>query len=247
MKKKLLTAVLSAVLCLGMGVTAFAANSPVGLPVWTGEKATATSYASDLAQYDSGKGKDTRAEIEAKRNDGTLSGYMESVAQSHIGNGRPYTYITGGSYTVTPGVETELPISGLAGKNVVVMHLLHNGTWEVLRPVRFTANGFTIIASSSSDWEILVEGDCPHYHWQEYTVAPTATTWGFTMHYCSDCGYERADNYIAPGSVASGTAAGGSVAATSPKTAESSLPMILLFAAVAAGGAAVYVKRRIHV
>lgn len=129
-----------------------------------------------------------------------------------------------------------------AGDNIVVLHLKKDGTWE---QISATAGDGVITGTFTSLSPVFYAKvgsaavDENHYHqYSEFVVAPTATTWGYTTHYCA-CGDTYYDNYVAPTS-------GSAAAVTSPKTAENEMPVAVLFVAFAAAGAAVCVRRKVN-
>ncbi len=256
MKKKFLTAALSMVLCLGMSVTAFAAPSPTtattpAISSTEANNAGSAIYASTSTSY-----KDSSETV--KTNVQKLATAVASNSQAEIHTALADLGMNYSADAVVAVTDVQAPENFKAGQLVEfkvpglkpgftvanVKHLKSDGTVESIAIQYIDVNrgvaagyfnSLSIVAAE------LQRASASHYHyWQEYTVAPTATTWGYTMHYC-DCGEQYADNYVAPGT---STAAAAGKGATSPKTAESSLPMVMLFAAAAACGAAVCVKRR---
>lgn len=266
MKKKLLTAALSMVLCLGMSVTAMAAPSPNGgASVNRPTEGTGTVSVGSLGTIDkSGLNEADKAaveaidaELEAAFKDVDWSKYNQQEAAEI--NNKVYVAMfekRGITFTTVNAI-TPLVLTGdavgwkrIPGVSTVGMtghpYLVHvkDGVMEYLPT---TAAGTEIWAQFNGKFSpfYLVDGEMPvvasetpaHYHnFGTLVVEPTATTWGYTTYYCS-CGYEYHDNYVAPTN-------GAATAATSPKTADSALPFVMAVAAVAAIGGAVVVSRR---
>lgn len=224
MKKKLAAVVLSMVLCLGMSVTALAAESPsannTSTTTTTTTNATQTTEVkveqkaiteATLNQVQKEVLSTYLADVTAIDNDTTLTAEQktekkaESV-QTLINNalGLNYTYKSGvyGSYELTAtdlSNPIAISVAGIkAGDTVVVAHLTSAGVWENV-PVTEVADG-VVYAKFTSLSPVF--------------VASVAST---------------------------------DVAVTSPKTADAGMNMALvLVAVIAASGAVVYAKRRMN-
>lgn len=84
------------------------------------------------------------------------------------------------------------------------------------------------------DHTVAASGEQHYHHFDDNVVAPTATTWGYTIHSC-ECGYSYVDSYVAP--------LDGASAAASPKTGDNGVAGLVL-AAAACMGALICVKRK---
>lgn len=144
--------------------------------------------------------------------------------------------------------QLEVPITitmpipvGVDANHLTILHYHQDGSSEKMSP-RVNADGtitFTVTSFSTFVFANENTDSAEHYHsYYDMTVAPTATTWGYTSHTC-ECGDVYYDNYVAPlnESVA---------AATSPQTGESAVPMVAAVAAVMLiGGVVVFRKREV--
>ena len=146
---------------------------------------------------------------------------------------------------ISAGVPITFPAAGIsAGDSVVVLHLKADGGWELipatagdntitgtftsLSPVYYFKVSFegeaqTGASSGSAGTASAGAGDQHVHTWSDQIVAPTATTWGYTMHGCNECGYSYAENYVAP--TGQSAAQGRTV---SPKTGENPLPYAVM-------------------
>ena len=260
MKRKLLTVAMSLVLCLGMSVTAFAAPSPTGgadMSKTTGTQVSATAVLpkstytpaqlekvnaieNQLYDIDESKG-DSSSQIKANA--------KKIAASVGVSVNPEWAQIWEVPKPADGSMKVSFAFSGVTkGQSVIGLHIKNDGSVVQVPVVVETNNALTVTMDSFSPVLFIVEpasGSSEHtvHTMLQYTVAPTATTWGYTMHYCAVCGLSYADTYVAP----LGTSGAAGTSATSPKTTESGLPMAMLFAAAAlVGGAAVYAKRRIQ-
>lgn len=133
----------------------------------------------------------------------------------------------------TPGVN--------AGDKVWVLHKRHDGNWY--KESATAANGKVTAVFTSFSPMVVVREEAAvattsgvHYHsYADTVVAPTETTWGYTMHTCA-CGDNYTDSYVAP-------LGGAAAATTSPKTADNGAFGFVL-AAFACGAALICVSRK---
>lgn len=235
--KKLLTAVLSAVLCLGMSVTAMAATSPsTSIPSSPDVTMGAVSNAYTNANAAQ------REALDAYAGKITSAGSMEAAATELI------TATVGASNAVEFASLIDVSATDLskpvrfaapgisAGNAIVVLHLKADGTWENIPAT--AGNGYidgTFTSLSPVMYAKLAVDATHHHSFDQNVVAPTENTWGYTLYTC-ECGYSYADNYVAP--------TNGAAAAASPKTADSVMPVIAMMTAVAMLGMALVVRRK---
>lgn len=244
MKKKLLTAVLSMVLCLGSAMTVMAAPSPTYQNTYQATSGSVEDYVAAA----SSEVKAAYESYQAATASGDEQAY-KSFVKAQTGADVDKVTASGIIDVVRPNVSDEqlakgivvtFPAAGVhANSQVIVLHLKNDGTWEQL-PVSAVGDGTISATFTSFSLVFYAEVETSaseHYHqYGEFMTAPTAATWGYTTYYC-ECGDTYYDNYVAPTSQSA-------AAVTSPKTAESNMPMVVLFAAAAAVGAAVCVRRR---
>ena len=247
MKKKLLTAVMSMVLCLGTAMTVMAAPSPTYQNTYqatTGsvEDYVATASSEVKAAYDSYKAAVASGDEQAYKSFIKAQTGVD-VAQASASNitdvVRPANLT---DEALAKGVLVTFDAPGIHGNSqVIVLHLKNDGTWAQRSA---SAAGDGKITATFTSFSLVFYAEVgtiasEHYHqYSQFTTAPTATTWGYTTYYC-ECGDTYYDNYVAPTSQSA-------AAVTSPKTAESNMPIVVLFAAAAAVGAAACVRRKVN-
>ncbi|MCI5872829.1 MAG: hypothetical protein PUJ55_06480 [Clostridiales bacterium] len=155
MKKKLLTAVLSAVLCLGMSVTAMAATSPsAGIP--SSDDVTMGNVSNDF--YTNA----TQAQTEA------LDAFYEKVElMESEGSGREvYNVVAGELIAATAGVSVKVEFATI----------LEVSATDISKPVRFEAPG---ISAGNSIVVLHLKADST---WEN--IPAVAGTWGYTLYTC---------------------------------------------------------------
>lgn len=222
MKKKLLTLVLSAVLCLGMSVTAFAAPSPTvstsaGVAVVNGQNVSVNvtpGFGSSLSTNQSTVVNDLQAQI---ANKGTEAAYKDLIASktsakvSSISATGVVDIQAPAGVDISAGVPITFSANGIKpGDTIIVLHLKADGTWE---SISATAGDGVITGTFTSLSPVV---------YMKVTLAPTNT------------------NKVA----AASTPADNNTAATSPKTQEANMNIVVLLMAVAAAGVIAYGKRR---
>lgn len=237
MKKKLMTLVLSAVLCLGFSVTAMAAPSPSTTTASDSVNVTQTAVSAAVLEeigYDDEASRIAFVQEKA----GVQLASMSVYGSTDITPNRTYT-----ADELAAGVAATFLAPGVSADNtVLVLHKKADGAWEVIQA---TAGNGTItgIFHSFSPVFYCVTGTTHYHNYTAYVTEPGADTWGYTTHIC-ECGDQYIDTYVAPTGAgqAAATAATGAV---SPKTAESSAPYaIALLAAAAVAGLAVTSRKR---
>ncbi|MBP3489609.1 MAG: LPXTG cell wall anchor domain-containing protein [Roseburia sp.] len=246
MKKKLLTAVLSVVLCLGSAMTVMAAPSPTSQNTYQAQTGSVDTYVAAApsevkAAYESYQAATAAGDEQAYKSfikaqtgadvDKVVTSGIVDVVRPNVSDAQ-----------LAKGIVVTFPAAGIrANSQVIVLHLNNQGVWEQL-PVSAVGDGTISATFTSFSLVFYAEVETSvseHYHqYSEFTTAPTAETWGYTTHYC-ECGDIYYDNYVAPTSQSA-------AAVTSPKTGESNMPMVVLFAAAAAAGAAVCVRRKVN-
>lgn len=137
------------------------------------------------------------------------------------------------------GIDITFPVRWIASSDkIIVLHLKSDGVWELIPATagdgkitaRFTSLSPVVIAKVSEETAANGTEQGTHVHsYYEQVVAPTADTWGYTMHTC-ECGDSYADNYVAPFSQGAGDAA------VSPKTGETGVPYAVACVMLAAIG-----------
>ncbi len=151
-----------------------------------------------------------------------------------------------GDYDVTGASESN-PVTVVfetagvkAGDAVYVLHKhSSDGKWYK-ESATATDGKVTAVFTSFSpmvvvrDRTVAASGEQHYHQFDNNVVAPTATTWGYTIHSCA-CGYNYADSYVAP--------LNGASAAASPKTGDNGVAGLML-AAVACMGALICVNRK---
>lgn len=252
MKKKLLTIVLSAVLCLGSSMTVMAATSPStttagpsatvtvnGETVTVGVKQT-TVDASILEEVNYADEASCISFVQEKT--GTQVAAMSIHGMTDVSLDGTLTdeqWAAGVSVTFSaPGVSSGSPI-------VVLHKRSSDGVWETIQATAGDGVITGIFHSLSPVFYYVPVSD--HYHnYTGYETAPTATTWGYTTYIC-ECGDTYYDNYVAPlGTGAAGTSAA-AAGAVSPKTAESNAPYAMAVIALAAMAGLVVTSRKYSV
>lgn len=267
MKKKLLTAVLSMVLCLGMSVTAFAApsvnTSASDAYATVNGQQIELSISSDYSFNEAQANTVTETLLNKFEGDWQTLSDEEYEAQSErvfkefileqtgisatgiqISNIIDITNVAG--VDLTAGVPITFRAAGVStGDLVVVLHLTEAGQWENIPAVAgdgVITGTFTSLSPVFYAKITTATASDTHTHsYAETVVAPTETTWGYTMYTCA-CGENYVSDYVAP---LNGAA---TETATSPKTADSAMPAVAaMVALVAVAGVVVVSKRKVCV
>lgn len=266
MKKKILTAVLSMVLCLGMSTSVFAASSVTG--------STQGAYATVNGQQIKVQVSQTMSynEVQSEKVDKALADKFNNVDWTEVKTEEEREAIYSKIYVefiketigvtvsgvesmnirdikapagvdMSAGVPITFATPGIAaGDSVIVIHLTAAGEWENIPAVAGNGEITGTFTSLSPVFYFKVTGtetaSEEHYHSFATTVAaPTETTWGYTMYTCA-CGYSYVDEYVAPTSTAT------TAATTSPKTADSAIPAFAVMIAFASAAGIAVVSRR---
>lgn len=265
MKKKLLTLVLSAVLCLGMSTTVLA--SPSTSQSASGAYATvggqqveigvssmldvneAQAEAMTAALYSKFENVDWSAMTEEEMiefNNEVYTSFIQetigvTVAGVELTDFVDLKNTTGAD--LSAGVSITFPATGIsAGDSIIVIHLTDAGEWEHIPAVAGDGVITGTFTSLSPVYYFKVTGleatgvAGGHTHsYAETVVEPTATTWGYTMYNCA-CGDNYVSDYVAP--------LGSTATATSPKTADSAMSAVVTMVALASVAGVVVVSRR---
>lgn len=248
--KKIISTVAALVLTLAMSVTAFAAPS-VTAP-------SSQTPANNGSTTTSGKGSVTHVQnysaapataTDANGNPVTIQVTSLTAAQTAEAQAEVVAVFGGNvdvfaaaDYDVT-GASASNPITvvfsvGVSnGDTVWVLHKRNDGNWY--KENATAADGkVTAVFTSFSPMVIVREtavASEKHYHsYADTVVAPTATTWGYTMHTCA-CGDSYTDSYVAP--------LNGASDAVSPKTADNGVAGFAVIA-IACLGALICVNRK---
>lgn len=244
MKKKLLTIALSVVLCLGSAMGVMAAPSPTYQNTYQASTGSVDAYIATASD----KVKEAYGNYQAAVASGDEQAY-KSFIKTQTGADVAQVSAYGIIDVIRPAGLTNAALANgalvtfdapgvHANSQIIVLHLKNDGTWEQL-PAFVAGDGRITATFTSFSLVFYAEvGTYEHYHqYSEFVTAPTATTWGYTTHYC-ECGDTYYDNYVAP------TNASTSTAVTSPKTSENPMPIVATFAAFAAVGAVVCIRRK---
>lgn len=141
------------------------------------------------------------------------------------------------------GIDITFPVWWIAPSDkIIVLHLKSDGVWELLPAtagdgkITATFTSLSPVMITKVSEEAATDGTEQGTHIHSYfdqVVAPTADTWGYTLHTC-ECGAQYIDTYVAP--VGTGQAAA-STDLISPKTGETGVPRAVACAMLAAIGA----------
>lgn len=267
MKKKILTAVLSMVLCLGMSTSVFAASSVTG--------STQGSYATVNGQQIEVQVSEILSmnEVQKAKADNALFSKFNNVDWSAVETEEEVEAISNEVYTefiketigvTVSGVETMnirdikapagvdmsagVPITfeapGIAaGDNVIVIHLTDAGEWENIPAVA----GDGVITGTFTSLSpvfyfevtgVAAETSGSEEHYHSYAAVVVEPTETTWGYTMYSCGCGY--NYASEY-----VAPTGAVAATSPKTADSAMPAVaMLIAFVSVAGIAVVSRRK---
>lgn len=263
MKKKILTAVLSMVLCLGMSTSVFAASSVTGstqgayatvngqqIEVQVSNVVTFNEIQHEKAnsvwfeKFDAIDWENLTDEECMAASNAISCSFIEKtigVKVSGVGMRDMVELKAPAGVDMSAGVPITFETPGIAaGDNVIVIHLTDAGEWENIPAVAGDGVITGTFTSLSPVFYFEVTGtetaSEEHYHsFATTVVAPTETTWGYTIYTCA-CGYNYVGEYVAPTSA---------VAATSPKTADSAMPALaMMIAFVSVAGIAVVSRRK---
>lgn len=252
--KKIITTAAALVLTLAMSVTAFASQSvtnPSGqTPSGSSSAAAGSSSVTKVQNYSAVSATATDANgntvtVTVKSLTAAQTAEAQDAVKAEFGGN--VDVFAAGDYSVEGASESNpitltFTVTGVkAGDKVSVLHKRHDGNWY--KESATAADGkVTAVFTSFSPMVIVRETATAavasevHYHsYADTVVAPTETTWGYTMHTCA-CGDSYTDSYVAP---LNGAAAAG----TSPKTADNGAFGFLL-AAAACGVAFVCARRK---
>lgn len=266
MKKKILTAVLSMVLCLGMSTSVFAASSVTGstqgayatvngqrIEVQVSNVVTFNEIQHEKAnsvwfeKFDAIDWENlTDEECMAASNAISCSFIEKTIGVKVSGVGmRDMVEIKPlAGVDMSAGVPITFETPGIAaGDNVIVIHLTDAGEWENIPAVAgdgVITGTFTSL-SPVFYFEVTgvaaeASGSEEHYHSYAAVVVEPTETTWGYTMYSCECGYNYASEYVAPT---------GAVAATSPKTADSAMPALaMMIAFVSVAGIAVVSRRK---
>jgi hypothetical protein len=241
MRQKFMTVILSAVLCLGMSITAMASQSPSG-SVPTSNSVTVASTSSDV--YASATTAQTKAldafyakiAVSSSATDAEATAARNTAYQTFIQEqiNTSVTVEFGNILDVT-AADLSKPVRfaapGItAGDSIVVLHLKADGTWE---KISATAGNGYIDGSFTSLSPVLYAKIAASYSPEYYEQLKAD--------------YEAGQAAAAAKETAEQETANAETTTTSPKTADSNMTMIVvLLGAGMVAGAVVVSRRKFH-